>query len=81
MILRLRQLCSHPYLILVSQTGLTSTDSNADCLSQTSDASSGDATAVTGVGEGNELRRAVVIKGHDWVNMVQQPWLPFLNEV
>ena len=40
-------------------------------ISQTSDASSGDATAFTGVGEDKELLRAKTAKGHDWVNMVQ----------
>ncbi|KAF9649722.1 hypothetical protein BDM02DRAFT_3186073 [Thelephora ganbajun] len=57
MILRLRQICAHPYLIL------------------TSDASSGDATAVTGVGEDNELRRAMAVNGYDWVNMMKQRFL------
>jgi hypothetical protein len=38
---------------------------------QTSDESSGDATAITGVGEDKELRRAITAKGYDWVNMVQ----------
>jgi len=44
---------------------------------QTSDASSGDATAVTGVGEENELQRAMKAKGYDWVNMVRRPDLVF----
>lgn len=39
--------------------------------SQTSDEDSGDPTAIAGVGEDNELRRAIVAKGHDWVNMVR----------
>lgn len=38
---------------------------------QTSDENSGDATAITGAGEENELRRAIVLKGYDWVNMVR----------
>ena len=38
---------------------------------QTSDASSGDATAITGVGEQSELSRAMTAKGYDWVNMVR----------
>jgi len=38
---------------------------------QTTDADSGDATAVTGAGEDKELRRAMASKGYDWVNMVQ----------
>lgn len=70
MILRLRQLCSHPYLILVSKTGFHQFTQMLTRLSQTSDESSGDATAVVGIGEDNELRRAINAKGHDWVNMV-----------
>ena len=38
---------------------------------QTTDAESGDATAVTGVSEDKEMRRAIAAKGYDWVNMVQ----------
>ncbi|KAF9784773.1 SNF2 family N-terminal domain-containing protein [Thelephora terrestris] len=57
MILRLRQICSHPYLIL------------------TSDENAGDATGITGIGEDNELRRAITVKGYDWVNMMKQRFL------
>lgn len=71
MILRLRQICAHPYLILVSGCYLRGMTPRLNYPSQTSDESSGDATAIAGVGEANEVRRAIAAKGYDWVNMVR----------
>ena len=90
MILRLRQICAHPYLVLVrppfssslapllhSLTRLLICGSPAT-QHETDDFA--DPTALLGSDGDKELARATKLVGAKWVNMVRyQPYVPFSN--
>lgn len=73
MILRLRQLCCHPHLLLVSQIGLlTAPVSDVKAQSQTEGYE--DPTLLVGSESEKELGRARKVMGSHWVAEVKIIW-------
>lgn len=74
MILRLRQLCCHPNLILVSSSAAPTQTRSLICNHIQSLAEGfDDPTMLMGSDGDKELTRAIKSKGHAWVNQVCMP--------